>query len=244
VSQWRLGRFLGRAKNVGDPFTFYIKPVRQDNDVREPRVLPRSVVRECVDENAAPPDSNDCADMPVADILFPSIPSPVEPLETIFEEPVDDDESNLDAEDTEPIIDASDKRVVADMVIPETVELEDCIDGNADVPLPMDSTFKDSEELFPNAGGIEDDMPPTVTQDDTDDDGLQYNDPGDASVAANIVNDAYSYLREWMVPRAILSRSLVTVAIRFLHWNWKCVGPMAIILGRPSHLCSKTTLRW
>jgi hypothetical protein len=189
ASQWRLGRFLGRAKNVGNPFTFYIKPVHQDN-------VPRSVVRDCTDVNAAPPDTNNCVDLPVADLLFPSIPSPTEPLETIMEEPDEDDqdEDTVDVKQVSSPNEASDERVVANMIIPETVELDDCVEGMADVTLPMDSIFDDSEELFPNAGGREDDTPPVVTQDDTDDDALQHDDPGDASVAADIVNDTYSYL--------------------------------------------------
>jgi hypothetical protein len=199
ASLWRLGRFLGRAKNVGDPFTFWVKPVRQDTDVREPRVLSRSVVRECVDVNEGPLDKNDCVDLPVADLLFPSVPSPLEPLETIMEEPDEDEDANeigINESDAYRLVDAAESKAVADMILPETVELEDCVDGLADDPITPEDVFFDSEEMFPTAGGDNDSQLPVVSQDDFADDALQFDDPVDTSEAANVVNNTFGYLRD------------------------------------------------
>jgi hypothetical protein len=52
--QWRIGRFLGRAKNVGDPFTYWVKPLHQEHNCLEPKVLARSVIRTCANESTAP----------------------------------------------------------------------------------------------------------------------------------------------------------------------------------------------
>lgn len=55
----------------------------------------------------------------------------------------------------------------------------------------------DSEEMFLDAGGDLVDTPPVVTQDDLSvDDTLHFDDPLDASEAADAVNDMFAYLQD------------------------------------------------
>jgi hypothetical protein len=213
ASQWRLGRFLGRAKNVGDPFTFWIKPIRQESHIREPPVVARSVVRECVDEESAPPDANDCVDLPVADLILPSRPTPSEPLESILEseeslesdipDPVDGvSPTELSTDDIESMsqIDAAAERLLVNQIFPESVELEDCIEGVETPVRPLDDCF-DSEELFPGQSTdspSDTDSPPVVTQDDDNaaDEALHFDDPEDESAAAEVINNTFCHLRD------------------------------------------------
>jgi hypothetical protein len=158
ASQWRLGRFLGRTKNVGDPFTIWIKPVRRATDLREPVVVARSVVRECVDPESEPPDANDCVDYPVADLILPSRNTPSVPLDPILEEEDmtlnGDQVHHPDAPLIEPVnppeIINTEERLISEQIFPETVELDDCVDGPEAAVRPLDD-YSDSEELFPPA---------------------------------------------------------------------------------------------
>jgi hypothetical protein len=196
---------LGRAKNIGDPFTFWVKPVRQNTDIREPPVVARSVVRECVDEEEAPPDANDCVDLPVADLILPSGPTPLEPLDPVMEseetseEEVTQLESPTDDIEAETQVDAAAERLLINQIFPESVELEDCTEGVASVVRPLDDCY-DSEELFPGQStGCPPNRhsPPVVSQDDDDAaQPLHFDDPADESAAAEVINNTFCHLRD------------------------------------------------
>ena len=100
--QWCKGRCLGRAKNVGDPFTYWILP-DHDGKGRRSRPLARSVVRPIMNEDEPPPCRNDMVDVPKVDFLHPdgrisfeasSLPTVVEEDDADIQNEIDSDESN------------------------------------------------------------------------------------------------------------------------------------------------------
>jgi hypothetical protein len=198
--QWRIGRFLGRPKNVGDPFTYWVKPLHQEHNSLEPKVLARSVISSCADESEAPPGPNDYVDLPVADLLFPTIPSPKESLETIDEalEEEDDDfiesaspeQADVDVEQAATAINEQDLENI--IKPPENIGKDDSSVGCVETVDPFED---DEDETI--AGVLKTaKTPPAKAQDDADDDASFDDSPEGAAAAADVINNTFGYLRD------------------------------------------------
>lgn len=81
-------------------------------------------MHKCTDVDKAPPGLDDYVDLPVADILLPSRPSPIEPLKTIWE---DSEESMVEEEDESKPVNDGMEWVIAELIVPKTIELDDCV---------------------------------------------------------------------------------------------------------------------
>jgi hypothetical protein len=113
-----------------------------------------------------------------------------------------------------------------DQIVPESVELEDCIEGMEGIVRPLDDCC-DSEELFPgqHTGRSPDaDPPPVVTQEnDNVDDALHFDDPEDVLAAADVINNIFCHLRD--AYGAPSSTSCRTEVLQSQLWSWNYCGP-------------------
>lgn len=155
---------MGQTKNVGDQIAYWVRLLRQDKDIREPRVLSRSVIRSCADESEEPPLKNDFIDHLDSDILFLSLPSLSYPLETIMEDSEEDEERKFDEEDK---LDPEMGRELLNLVEPPVTR------GQEDIPVGLVETVTEETNVF-SEKGVEADTPggsnPLVVTQDSDKD--------------------------------------------------------------------------
>jgi hypothetical protein len=129
-------------------------------------VLAGSVIRLCSDESEEPPGPADSVDLPVADILFPSIPVPATALDVITE----------DSEETIPLSVTN---------TGEATIFERDLENIVSPPVLIE------QDMGPVGADI-----PAVTQDDPDDDVDSGESFDDAAAVSDTINTTFGYLNE------------------------------------------------